>query len=70
MASIKGILARRNLEEIVTSYTGGSQNSDEKRVLLVDASQLRAGSYTLSLEVDDLISGKTARAAEDIILYK
>jgi len=70
LASIKDAINGGELKEVITSYTGGSVNSDENRILMVDVSQFAPGNYSLSVEINDLISGKSAKSSEDIVIYK
>lgn len=67
---LAGAVGGRDLHEVVTTYNGSSARSDENRVLMVDVSQMEAGTYLLSIEISDLISGKSAIASEDIVLYR
>lgn len=70
IGAVRSLFSRKDLEEIVTTYGGASINSDERRILRLDLSELRAGSYTISIEIDDLISGKSAMAKEEIATYR
>jgi len=70
LSSLKNVVSGKELREVVTTYNGASVNSEENRVLMVDASQLEAGAYLLSIEIDDLISGKSAATGEEIVLYR
>jgi GWxTD domain-containing protein len=70
VGAVRSLLSKTDLEEIVTTYSGSSINSDERRILRLDLSELRAGSYKISIEIDDLISGKSALAKEEIATYR
>ena len=70
LASIKSALGGDDLQEVETSYSGGSVYSDENRILSVHLSELEPGSYTIAIEVIDDVSGHNARESEDIVLYR
>jgi GWxTD domain-containing protein len=66
----RDFVAGRDLEEVVTTYEGSGLQRDENRVLRVDVSEFPAGDYSLTIEIEDLISGRTTRASEEIVLYR
>ena len=68
--TLKGIVGVGDLREVATTYSGASEKSWENRILQIDLSQLREGIYTLSLEIDDNISGAEAVATEEIVIYR
>jgi GWxTD domain-containing protein len=68
--SVRQALTGKDLQEVVITYDGSSVKSDENRVLTLDASGFEAGNYMLSIEINDLLSGKSARASEDIVVYR
>jgi GWxTD domain-containing protein len=70
LGSVKRVIGANDLEQVVTTYEGSSINSDENRILSLDVSQFEAGNYTISIEINDQISGKSALASQEIILYK
>jgi GWxTD domain-containing protein len=70
LASIKGALSGKDLQEVETSYSGGSIYTEENRILMVRLSDLEPGPYTISIEVVDDVSGISTSGSEDIVLYK
>lgn len=70
LASIKSAFGGDDLQEVETSYSGGSIYSDENRILSVHLSELEPGDYTISIEIIDDISGHSARGSGDIVLYR
>lgn len=70
LASIRSALGGDDLQEVETSYSGGSIYSDENRILSVYLSELEPGDYTIAIEVVDDVSGHKTRASEDIVLYR
>ncbi len=70
LGTVKGVLGKDDFEEVVTTYEGGSVKTDENRILSLDVSQFEAGKYTLTIEIEDLVSGQTARSSQDIVLYR
>jgi GWxTD domain-containing protein len=70
LASIKSAFGGDDLQEVETSYSGGSIYSDENRILSVHLSELEPGDYTISIEIIDDISGHNARGSGDIVLYR
>jgi hypothetical protein len=70
LGTVNGVLGSDDYEEIVTTYEGSSIKTDENRILSLDVSELEAGKYTLTIEIEDHISGKTARSSQEIVLYR
>jgi len=70
LGAFKDAVTGKDLQEVITTYEGGSINTDENRILRVDVSELREGAYTLAIEIEDLISGRTAGASEEIVIYR
>ena len=70
LGSLRNALSGKNLHEVITTYNGGSIYTDENRILMIEASQFDAGNYTVSIEIGDLMSGKSAKASEDIVIYR
>ena len=70
LASIRSALGGDDLQEVETSYSGGSIYSHENRILSVHLSELEPGNYTIAIEVIDDVSGHKAGASEDIVLYR
>jgi GWxTD domain-containing protein len=70
LGMVRGLFGGHNLEEIATTYNGSNIRSDEHRILRLDLSQLRAGVYTITIEISDLISGQSASAKEEIATYR
>ena len=70
LASIKSAFGGDDLQEVETSYSGGSIYSDENRILSLHLSELEPGDYTISIEIIDDISGHNARESGDIVLYR
>lgn len=70
LASIKNAFGGDDLQEVETSYSGGSIYSDENRILSVHLSELEPGDYTISIEIIDEISGHSASGSSDIVLYR
>jgi GWxTD domain-containing protein len=70
LASIRTVLGGDDLQEVETSYSGGSIYSEENRILSVHLSELEPGDYTIAIEVVDDVSGHRTRASEDIVLYR
>jgi hypothetical protein len=68
--AVRGFLSGKDLEEVVTTYNGASINSDERRILRLDLSELPAGVYMVSIEINDLLSGKNAVTKEEIATYR
>lgn len=69
LASIRSALSGKDLQEIETSYTGGSIYTEENRILMVQLADLEPGPYTISIEVIDDVSGASTSGSEDILLY-
>jgi GWxTD domain-containing protein len=57
-------------EEVVTVYDGSGMTTYENRLLTLDLSNFKKGRYRITIEIQDLVSGETASASEDIILYE
>jgi GWxTD domain-containing protein len=70
LASLRSALSGKDLQEIETSYTGGSIYTEENRILMVQLSDLEPGPYTISIEVIDDVSGMSTSGSEDIVLYE
>ena len=70
LGSLRNALSGKNLHEVITTYNGGSIYTQENRILQIDASQFTAGDYIVSIEINDLLTGKSAKASEDLVIYK
>jgi hypothetical protein len=70
LGAFRDVLAGRDLKEIMTTYNGGSIKTEENRILRLDASGLNAGSYIVSIEIEDLISGMVTQGSEEIVIYR
>jgi len=70
LGGLKSIVSSDQYQEISISYSGAGLNSDENRILTIDASKLKPAEYTISIEVTDEISKISASVSEDIVLYR
>lgn len=68
---VRGLLNRlgnRKRGVSVSLPPGSSSEADENQYLVLDANSMETGLYTLTLEVRDLISGKTVDTSQDLFL--
>ncbi len=70
VSAIRGVVSGKDLREVSTSYIGGSIYSEENRILRIQLSDFEAGDYILTIEVEDQVSGQSARVSEEIAVYE
>jgi GWxTD domain-containing protein len=70
LRALKDVVSGRDLKEVVMTYSGASIETDENRILRIDLSEFEAGAYSMTIEIEDLISGASASSSEEIVIYR
>lgn len=57
-------------EQVVTVFEESNIRTYENRLMTFDFSKFGGGRYRITIQIEDLISGQTSSASQDIILYE